>query len=434
MSARAGIVVTGTEVLTGIIPDLNGPWLSERLRERGVDLSHTVVVGDRPADVRSALEFLASTGVDVIITSGGLGPTADDLTADVVGAFAGRPMMLDEALEGRIAEILERLTARRPDLDRAAIRAGNRKQAMIPARATVLEPVGTAPGLVVPPAEGRSGPVVLVLPGPPPELRPMWETALETPAMQAALAGAGAYEQRMLRLFGIPESEIAETLRVFEREGMALDDLEITTCLRRGEIEIATVFAPAAAGAYAAFEAGIATRHADTLFSTDGSTIDEQVAALLLGPPPVTVAAAESCTGGLMAARLTARGGSSAWALGGIVAYADEAKSALAGVPAELIAAHGAVSPEVAAALADGGIAAFGAQVGIGITGVAGPGGGTAAKPVGMVCLSVARAQGERLDRTVHLPGGRDTVRERTTTVVMHLLRRLLGGGERART
>ncbi len=428
MSARAGIVITGTEVLSGIIADRNGPWLSERLRERGVELSHTVVVGDRPADVRAALDFLAGTGADLAITSGGLGPTADDLTAEVVGEFAGRAMVLDEALEGRIAKILERLTARWPALDQSALRAGNRKQAVIPEGSTVLEPVGTAPGLVVPPADGRSGPTVLVLPGPPRELQPMWATALETEAVRQALAGAGSYEQRIMRLFGIPESEIAETLRVLEGSGVALGELEVTTCLRRGEIEIATVFEPAAAVTYEAFEAGIRERHGSTLFSTDGTTIDDQVTALLAGPPARTIAVAESCTGGLMAARLTARGGSSAWALGGVTAYANEAKGRLAGVPAELIAEHGAVSTEVAGALADGAIAAFGSQIGIGITGIAGPDGGTEEKPVGTVCLSVAQDGGPRIDRAVHLPGNREDVRERSTTVAMHLLRRLLRG------
>ena len=428
MSARAGIVVTGTEVLTGIIPDRNGPWLAERLRAVGVELSHTVVVGDRPGDVRSALDFLAGTGVDVIITSGGLGPTADDLTAQVVADWAGRPMALDEALEARIARILEQLTARWPGIDQAALREGNRKQAMVPAGATVLEPVGTAPGLVVPPGEG-GGATVVVLPGPPRELQPMWEAALDTEALRTALAGAGAYEQRIMRLFGIPESEIAETLRVLSREGVPLSELEVTTCLRRGEIEIATVFAPSAAAAYAEFEDGVRSRHADTLFSLDGSTIDDQVFALLAGPPARTVAVAESCTGGLMAARLTARGGSSAWALGGVTAYSNEAKVALVGVDAALIERFGAVSPEVAVALADGALERFGASLGIGITGIAGPGGGSPEKPVGTVCLSVASAGGgPRSDLTVHLPGDRESIRDRTTTVVMHMLRRLLRG------
>src|SRR4051794_28151960 len=162
MSARAGIVVTGTEVLSGIITDRNGPWLSERLREHGVQLAHIDVVADRPVDLRAALDFMAAEGLDLVITSGGLGPTADDLTADVVAEFAGRPLELDAALEERIWAILERLRARWRDLhlDLDAVRAANRKQALVPRGATVLEPVGTAPGLVVPPDSG-GGPVVL---------------------------------------------------------------------------------------------------------------------------------------------------------------------------------------------------------------------------------------------------------------------------------
>ena len=281
MSVRAGIVVTGTEVLSGIIPDRNGPWLAERLRARGVQLAHVMVVGDRRDDLRAALDFLARERMELIVTSGGLGPTADDLTAEVVAEFAGRPLALDEALEGRIRTILERLRARWRGLDEEALRAGNRKQAMVPEGAIVLEPVGTAPGLVVPAA---SAPVV-VLPGPPRELQPMWEAALETEPVQAALAGAGVYEQRIMRLFGIPESEIALTLREAEAGGVPLGRLEITTCLRRGEIEIATVFGPEANGDYEAFEAAVAERHGPQLFSRDGSTIDEIVARALLGPP-----------------------------------------------------------------------------------------------------------------------------------------------------
>jgi nicotinamide-nucleotide amidase len=293
---------------------------------------------------------------------------------------------------------------------------------MVPEGAAILEPVGTAPGLIVPPARG-DGPLVVVLPGPPGELRPMWAAAVETAPLRAVLERAGRLEQRMLRLYGVPESEIALSLVAIEDAGVPLDRLEITTCLRRGEIEIATVFPPDAAPVYGAFADGVRERHGDTLFSEDGSTIDEQVAGLLAGR---TIAVAESCTGGLMAGRLTDRAGSSAYVLGGVVVYSNEAKVRFADVPAELIERHGAVSPEVAAALADGAIARFGADLGIGITGVAGPGGGTEAKPVGMVCLSVARAEGERLDRTVQLPGDRAMVRERTTTVAMHLLRRLL--------
>ena len=338
-----------------------------------------------------------------------------------MAGFTGRQLILDEALEQRIWEILVRLGRRWRNLDEAALRAGNRKQALVPEGATILEPVGTAPGLVIPPRDGAA-PTVVVLPGPPRELQPMWETALETDALREALRGSTAYEQRILRLFGIPESEIARSLRDIEESGVSLEPLEITTCLRRGEIEIATVFEPQSADAYAAFEDAIRERHADTLFSDDGSTVDEQVARLLEGR---SIAVAESCTGGMMAARLTDRAGSSAYVLGGVVVYSNEAKVAHAGVPAELIERHGAVSVEVAAALADGARERFGADVGIGITGIAGPGGGTEAKPVGTVCLSVAGEQ-SRIDRSVLLPGDRQTVRERTTTVTMHLLRRLL--------
>jgi nicotinamide-nucleotide amidase len=223
----------------------------------------------------------------------------------------------------------------------------------------------------------------------------------------------------------VPESEIALTLRSLEEDGVRMDRLEITTCLRRGEIEIATVFPPEAEDDYDAFAAGIRERHGDTLFSEDGSTIDAQIASQLLEGGR-TIAVAESCTGGLMAGRLTDRAGSSAYVLGGVVVYSNEAKVAFADVPAELIERFGAVSPEVAAALADGARNLFGASLGVGITGIAGPGGGTEAKPVGMVCVSVADARGEREDSTVQLPGDRAMVRERTTTVVLHLLRRLL--------
>jgi nicotinamide-nucleotide amidase len=422
MAVRAGIVITGTEVLDGLVADRNGPWLSERLRERGVQVAHILVCGDRAGDVRAALEFLAREGVALAITSGGLGPTADDLTAEVVAEFTGRPLAFDAALEERIWAIVSSLR-RIGGFEEASMREGSRKQAMVPEGATVLEPVGTAPGLVVPP-RGGNGPVVLVLPGPPGELQEMWEPALATPALRSALAGADRYEQRMLRLLGVPEPVIAATLRELEADGMALGSLEITTCLRRGELEIATVFLPEATTDYATFARAIRDRHGEALFSDDGSTVDDQVADLLTGR---TVAVAESCTGGLMAARLTERAGSSAYVLGGAVVYSNEAKVSLAGVPSALIERHGAVSPEVAVALADGARARFGAQYGIGITGIAGPGGGTAEKPVGTVCLSVAGPAG-REDRSVRLPGGRGHVRDRTTTIAMHMLRRLLRG------
>lgn len=431
MGARAGIVVTGTEVLTGRVADRNGPWLSERLRELGVDHAETIVVGDRAEDMTQALEFFAGQReprIDIVCTTGGLGPTADDITADVVGRFQGREMVLDEPLEERIWNILQRLMRRWPGLDEDAIRAANRKQAIVPAGATVLEPVGTAPGLVVPPGPDADPglPTVVVLPGPPRELQPMWATAIATEAFRAAAAGATEYRQTMLRLFGIPESEIAETLRLAEdRHG--LDGLEITTCLRRGEVEVVTRFEPAAQETYDRFEAVVRERHAATLFSDDGSTVDEQVARLL-SERGWTIATAESCTGGLIAGRLTDRPGSSAVVRGGLVVYANEAKTELAGVPADVIQRQGAVSREVAELLADGARVRLHADVGIGVTGIAGPDGGTPDKPVGLVWCSVAGPDGLRLTRELQLPGGRFDIRDRTTTIALHLVRRMLLG------
>jgi competence/damage-inducible protein CinA-like protein len=428
---RAGILVTGTEVLTGIISDRNGPWLSERLVERGVDAAMIQIVGDRPDDLMASLRFMAQEGVALIVTSGGLGPTADDLTAEIVGEFCGREMVLDAELEERIAEILRPLMSRWPGLDPEAIRASNRKQAVVPVGATVLDPVGTAPGLVVPPASG-SGPTVVVLPGPPRELHEMWEKAVSTEAFRAAIAGAVEYRTGIVRLYGIPESEIANTLLAAEEAGLELEPLEITTCLRRGEIEVATRYEASASPTYDAFVEFLVQRHTDQLFSPDGSTVDEQVASLLVRSGR-TVAVAESCTGGLMSARLTERGGSSEYFLGGAVVYSNEAKASLAGVDPGLIERVGAVSVEVAEALAVGAAARFDADFGIGITGIAGPGGGTEDKPVGTVCFSVCSRDGTRLTRRMRLPGSRGDIRERSTTVAMHLLRRvLLGEGESA--
>jgi nicotinamide-nucleotide amidase len=425
MTPRAGVLVTGTEVLTGIISDRNGPWLSERLREIGVDAAMIQIVADRPDDLLAGLEFMRAQGLALIVTSGGLGPTADDLTAEIVGRFTGREMVLDDRLEERIAEILAPMMRRWPGLDAEAIRASNRKQAVIPEGATVLDPVGTAPGLVVPPAGDSDPPVptVVVLPGPPRELHPMWEMARQTEAFKAAIAGATTYERGIVRLFGIPESEIANTLREAEAAGLSLDGLEITTCLRRGEIEVSTRYEPPSQSAYDELIDFIRGRHGSLLFSEDGSTIDEQVAALLSGHK---IAVAESCTGGLLAARLTDRPGSSAYFAGGVVAYSNDAKVDLVGVDPSLIERFGAVSDEVAEALARGAMARFGADFGVGITGIAGPDGGTEEKPVGTVSFSVIAQGGGEITRTTRLPGGRQDIRDRSTTVAMHLVRRLL--------
>lgn len=425
VSARAGIVVTGTEVLTGRVQDANGPWIADRLLELGVELAHITICGDRPADIEAQLRFLADQGVDLIVTSGGLGPTADDMTVEVVSRFCGRELVLDAEVEEKIANILKKLMGRNPAFQSAldpgtfeSLRAANRKQAMVPAGAQVLDPVGTAPGVVVP---GK--PTVIVLPGPPRELQPMWHTAIQTPAAQDAIVGRTIYRQEMLRMFGLPESGLAETLRDAEKAVPGFDRLEITTCLRRGEIEMVTRYEPDAADSYAQLTKLLRERHGHQLYSEDGSRVDDLVAQLLAGH---RIATAESCTAGLLAARLTDRPGSSNYVAGGVVSYSNEAKAELLGVDPALIEAHGAVSEPVAEAMAAGALQRFGADTAVAITGIAGPDGGTEEKPVGTVCFSV-QAAGRTDTRTLRLPGNRSDIRERSTTVAMHLLRRLLG-------
>jgi len=418
VSARAGIVVTGTEVLTGRVQDRNGPWVADRLLELGVELAHITICGDRPHDIEAQLRFMADEGVDLIVTSGGLGPTADDMTVATVARFCGRELVLDAELEARIDDILKRLMARFDNVDFEAVRAANRKQALIPAGAHVINPVGTAPGVVVP---GK--PTVVVLPGPPRELQPMWPMALETAAVQEAIAGRTTYRQEMVRMFGLPESGLADTLRDAEQQVAGFERLEITTCLRRGEIEMVTRYEPDAAGSYADLMALLRDRHSQQIFSEGVATVDDQVAALLAGR---RIATAESCTAGLLAARLTERPGSSDYVAGGVVAYANEAKAELLGVDTALLETHGAVSEPAAEAMADGALRRFGADTAVAITGIAGPGGGTEDKPVGTVCFSLKLADGETVTRTLRLPGNRSDIRERSTTVAMHMLRRAL--------
>ncbi|HVD37418.1 MAG TPA: competence/damage-inducible protein A [Solirubrobacterales bacterium] len=419
---RAGILVTGTEVLTGRIQDGNGPWVSERLAEEGIEVAHILVVADRPGDLEAGLRFMAAEGMDLIVTTGGLGPTADDLTAEIVARFAGRRMVLDEEMEAKIAEVLSGF-AQRFRLDPEALRVANRKQAMVPEGAVALDPVGTAPGLVVPAGER----IVVVLPGPPRELQPMWAAAAETEPVRALLARATPLRGYTMRMFGVPESEIAKSLREMEAGGLELDAVEITTCLRRGEIEIDVRYRDEAEKIAEGVREGLVERHREETFSLDGETIDAQVATLLLGRK---LALAESCSGGLLAARITDLAGASEYFAGGVVSYSNEAKSELLRVDPDLIEANGAVSPEVAEAMAIGAIERFDADVAVSITGIAGPGGGSEEKPVGYVCFNARLADGTAIARDPVIPGGRLDIRERSALVGMHLLRMLLGEQE----
>jgi nicotinamide-nucleotide amidase len=416
---RAGIVVTGTEVLTGRVSDRNGPWIAERLGELGVEVTHIVCVGDRAPELQAALGFLAELGVDLVITSGGLGPTADDLTAEAVAGFAGRELVLDQEMEQRIADILAGF-ARRMRFDAEAIREANRKQALVPEGATLIDPAGTAPGLVVP----TDGPTVIVLPGPPRELQAMWPHALATAEARKALMGTTPYRMASMRIFGIPESELAKSLREIGAN-LDISPLEITTCLHRAEIEVDVRYRDGAEEAAQELMDELAAHHEPYVFSRDGSSIDDQVGELLGGK---RIGLGESCTAGLLAARLTEIPGASAYVAGGVVAYSDDAKRELLGVPIELLEEHGAVSPEVAEAMADGAMDRFHAGLGVGVTGIAGPSGGTESKPVGYVCICVKQLDAGQLARDLVLPGDRAEIRDRSTTLAMHLLRRLLRG------
>lgn len=422
MSVRAGILVTGTEVLSGRTTDRNGPWVSEKLGELGVDVAHLTCVGDRPDDLERTLRFLDDAGMDLIVTTGGLGPTADDITAEVVATHCGLDLVLDEEMQTRIAAIVAEF-AKRMKFDPEGLRDGTRKQAMVPHGSTPLDPAGTAPGLVVPSA----GAVIVVLPGPPRELQTMWPAAIASAPVSSLLEGADRFAVASMKMFGIPESTLAKSLREIGTE-VDLNPLEITTCLRRGaELEIDVRYRQEDEGLRAALFGGLRERHDRYIYTEEGESIDELVADLLAGE---RIGLGESCSGGKLAARLTDRPGSSAYFAGGVVAYSNEAKTEMLGVSADLIATDGAVSAEVAEALARGSLDRFGATVGVGVTGVAGPGGGGSEKPVGYVCICAVHADGRILARDPQLPGNREDVRDRSVSVAMHMIRSLLGGGE----
>jgi len=255
----------------------------------------------------------------------------------------------------------------------------------------------------------------------------MWSAALETEPVRELLSRATPLRGYTMRMFGVPESEIAKSLREIDAEGVELDAVEITTCLRRGEIEIDVRYRDQAEAVAEAIRAGLVERHRRETFSLDGETIDAQVATLLLGR---RLALAESCSSGLLAARITDLAGASEHFAGGVVAYSNGAKRDMLGVDPALIEAKGAVSPEVAEAMAIGALERFEADVAVSITGIAGPGGGSEEKPVGYVCFNARLADGTSIARDPIIPGGRLDIRERSALVGMHLLRMLLGEEE----
>jgi nicotinamide-nucleotide amidase len=411
-------VVTGTEVLSGRVSDRNGPWVAQRLLELGVDVAHITVCGDRPDDLTAQLRFLADQRMDLIVSTGGLGPTADDLTVATVAALYGRELQLDVELEQRIQQIVQRWRSRlSSSTDSEPLLAGIRKQAMVPQGGQSISPTGTAPGVAIPASDSGMLPAVLILPGPPRELQAMWPEAVQTAPVSRVLARSTAVRQDTIRAYGLSEADLAATLRTAERE--VAGDLEITTCLRLGELEMVTRYAESAAAAYADVAALIEKHYEAQVFSTDGSTIDDIVASRLTGR---RIATAESCTGGMIAARLTDRAGSSAYVMGAVVSYANEAKTELLGVPAEVIDQHGAVSEPVAALMAEGALNRVGVDIAVSTSGIAGPGGGTELKPVGTVCFAIAVRDQPTVTRTLRLPGDRASVRSLSTTAAMHMV------------
>ena len=411
---RAAIVVTGSELVRGERQDRNGPFLAAQVVRLGLDPARIAIVGDRVEDLERA--FTEGFEADLCLVSGGLGPTHDDRTIELVARVAGRSLILDEALEREIGAI-SRAIAERLGRSYAEFTTGVRKQATLPDGAISLGLAGTAPGVVL----DTGGCVAVVLPGPPRELQRLWPRALETAPVQRVLARAPGRSHRVLRFFGTPESAVAEALAAAGGEGEGVD---VTICAREFEIHVDLFVEPSAEGRGAQVADSMREALAPYLFGEDERSISEIVLDLCRAQG-LTLATAESCTGGMVASRLTGVAGASDVFLGSVVAYANDVKEGGLGVSAELIAEHGAVSAEVAAAMAAGARERLGADIAVAVTGVAGPGGGTAEKPVGLVFAHAVGPEGEKSVRT-ELPGDREMIRGRATAASLHLVRRLL--------
>jgi len=413
---RAVIVVTGSELVRGDRTDLNGPFLAREAERLGLEVARIDIVGDSAEELERVLRAALADG-EAVLTSGGLGPTHDDRTVELVAAALGVGLHVDPQLEAQIEEI-SRAAAERLRRNYADFAPGVTKQATIPDGAESVGLAGTAPGLIVPRDDGR---VVVVLPGPPSELQRLWPNALETPAFRALRARTQPPERRVLRLFGVSESAVARALADAGGDG---DGVEVTICARDFEIHVDLVI-DAGAGARAdELEARFLPALEPYLYGRDERGIEEHVLELCRRRG-YTLATAESCTGGLVAARLTSVPGSSDVVLGGIVSYANAVKERELGVAAGLLAAHGAVSAEVAQAMAQGARRQLGADVAVAVTGIAGPDGGSAEKPVGLVYLHAEGPNGG-VGREFSFPGDRASIRARSVTGALHLVRRLL--------
>jgi nicotinamide-nucleotide amidase len=413
---RAVVVVTGSELVRGERTDLNGPFLANEALRLGLEPARIAIVGDAPEELEAALRD-ALSGADAVLVSGGLGPTHDDRTVEFVAKALGVGLHVDAELEAQI-ESVSRAAAERLRRDYADFAPGVTKQATVPDGAVSLGLAGTAPGLLVPREDGR---LVVVLPGPPSELKRLWPNALETPAFRALLARTAPPGRRVLRLFGVSESAVARALADAGGDG---DGVEVTICARDFEIHVDLVVQPGSEVRVDALEAAFIAPLEEWLYGRDARGVEEHVLELCRSRG-LTLATAESCSGGLVAARLTSVPGSSDVVLGGVVAYANGVKEAELGVPAELIETHGAVSAEVAAAMARGVRERLGADVGVSVTGIAGPDGGTPEKPVGLVYVHAEGPDGG-LGRELSFPGDRASIRARSVVIALHLTRTLL--------
>lgn len=413
---RAAIVTVGDELLSGETVDTNAAWLGRELAVRGIPVRRRYTVGDDEGEIRRAVAEAAGDA-ELILVTGGLGPTPDDLTRDAIAALAGVPLLEDpEVLGHLVARARERGTA---------LAEPNRRVAQVPLGAVKLHnPFGTAPGLAL----DVAGALALLLPGVPRELRGICREGLG--ALLDARFGdrLTPVHVRVLRTTGIPESVLAQDVARALPGGTGAIRLAFLPDLRGVDLRFTAVDLPAeeARARFDALERALADVLGPWRFEAPSGDLAEAVS-LALRKTGHTLAVAESCTGGLIAKRLTDFPGASDVLAGGVVAYANDVKISVLGVPPGEIEAHGAVSEEVARSMALGAARLLGARAGIGVTGVAGPGGGTPEKPVGAVWYAAA-VDGRATARSERFPGDREAVRERAAQAALFLLLRTLEG------
>jgi len=411
-SPRVVVLVTGSELVRGDRRDANGPFLAAELSRLGLEPARVTIVGDRAEDLSSA--FRESLEADLCVVSGGLGPTHDDRTVEVLAAATERPLIVDAALEREI-EAFSRAIAERMKRPYADFAAGVRKQASLPQGAVSLGLAGSAPALLL----EHDGRVVVVLPGPPAELQRLWPAALEHAAVKAIVGRVRPPQRRVLRFFGPSESAVALALA---ETGGEEGGLEVTVCARDLEIHVDVFNAEGEERRASAIVEGLRSAFPEDLFALDDERPVEELVLDACRTQHLRLATAESCTGGMVGMRLTDVPGSSDVYLGGVIAYSDDVKRRELDVPDAVLREHGAVSAETAAAMAEGARARLDADVAVSVTGIAGPGGGSPDKPVGLVHIAVDSVHGQAA-RSAVLPGDREAIRTRATALALHLLR-----------